>query len=178
MPTSSCEIIDINNCLSSDQSSGSSIGRNQIAIYGNIVSEYSIGDRLRLFNFTVTYNGSKYSRFYDVHGDALNSQTLTITSIEYVSIVGNLNYGYTLITFSNNVAGGASYVDGGSVVKYYDVTNDVYVGTASFVTGISNVSVGESQTVVGKYNYIDVNSYESDQYALCSLLVQVVLLLV
>jgi hypothetical protein len=49
--------------------------------------------------------------------------------------------------------------------KIYDVTNDVYVGKSSFVTGTSNVAVGESQTVVGKYNYIDVNSYESDQYA-------------
>lgn len=155
--SSSCVIIDSVNCDSSYDTSA--IGRNVIVITGNVVSSYSVNDTVILFDFAVSYESSPYNYFHSTHGDGIDRQQLKIVSVEYNSTIGNVNYGKTLITLNGDIAPNTSNITAGRIVKIYDSSRNEYIGAYSLVTGYGNIGYGDAQTVVGKYNYIHVDTF-------------------
>lgn len=158
--SSSCITVVVDSeCDSSINTSvttGSALGRNQIAISGNAVGRYFIDDTLALFAFTTFKNASKNIKYYELHGDSYNTQYLSITSVEYIDPAkypNNSNRGKTIITLTSDVIG-YGIVDGGVIsrIKNY---KGVELGYASVALNNNTIASGNSQTVVGRYNYVN-----------------------
>jgi hypothetical protein len=154
-------IVSVDDCYDDMVSTGGSpLGRNTIAITGDYSSSYKINDIVRLFRFTTKYDGETGIEFYEVNGDIYDTQDVNVTSVEYIDPAtnpDNLNVGMTVITLSGDVIG-MGVVDGGRISVKQSANRIYDYGANSVALGLSSVAKGEDQTVVGHYNYIDVNS--------------------
>lgn len=143
-------VIDETACTATVVSGGSAsvTGRNSIVIEGNYVTEFGIGDKVRLFDYTTTYENLAGIEYYETNGDFYQSQNLTVTAVALI----NSNT-QTQITLSDDVAG-SGIVDGGKISRtYIEGSTPVNVGYASFAAGQGLIAEGSYQAVVGRFNY-------------------------
>jgi len=153
----SCIILNETECALSN--SGSSIGRSLISVTGNVAYRYYIGDTVAVHSLTSYYSTGSNIQSWGTNGDAYQTQQLMITSIQYIDPTvypTNINKGNTLITLSGDVVGNG-VVDGGVISRVKDRSGNL-LGYTSVALNNSNIAIGASQTVVGKYNYLVENA--------------------
>lgn len=153
----SCVILNETECNLSN--SGSTIGRSLISVTGNVAYRYYIGDTVAVHSLTAYYSNGSNIQSWGTNGDAYQTQQLMITSIQYIDPAiypTNINKGNTLITLSGDVVGNG-VIDGGIISRVKDRSGNL-LGYTSVALNNSNIAIGSSQTVVGKYNYLVENA--------------------
>ena len=154
-------VISADDCTTSTGASeGTLFGRHVITILGNVVTSFAVGDIVRLFNFTVSDGEETKLTYRNVNGEIYKTQDATITSVEFVNPdtnPDNINANYTIITLNVDVDG-VSIVDGGKVARLISADGEYHFGLNSVAMGANNIANGQEQTVLGHYNYIEVDA--------------------
>ena len=145
--TSECIFI-AENCTTDVITSGA-LGRNVLFVNGNIVSQYKIGDIVRIFDFTTTVNNTTGNPYYSANGDAWTALALEIAGSPVYDSKTNL----TTITLTSSIPYSTA-IDGGKISLIQRVQNGLSynVGFCSSAFGNSNIAMGVNQTVIGHNN--------------------------
>ena len=157
---SECTIEIINNCIGTDTTIGSSTagipGYDSIVIDANISTlNWGEGDTVSLFALTTMTSTGLTKQWIDqVGGTGFATQSYTIASIA----ADPVNSSKTNVRLKESVP--KTYIDGGRITRHASAsTTNIFGYCSATVGGTGLIANGYYQTIVGKYNKINMGAY-------------------